>query len=236
MEVVHVRFAGAARSSACSADGRWFEVGDRCVVRTAVGPSFGVVTQSLLENPFYDERSGSDLPQVLRRATVEDEEAYARKLSTEQQAHEFCARSVMQRGLSMKLGKVEQQFDGSKMIFHFTAESRVDFRGLVRDLVARFQTRVELKQIGTRDDAGMQGGCGSCGRSLCCSTHLKKFEPVSVKIAKSQGLSLNPSKISGMCGRLMCCLKYEYDPAAPKVKRRRKGGSCGTTPAPAAPS
>jgi len=229
MEVVHVRFAGAARSTACAAEGEWLEVGDRCIVRTPQGPTFGVVTQALLDNPFYDERHAKEIPSILRRAQVEDEEAYARKISADHQAHAFCARKITERGLKMKLGKVDQQLDGKKMIFHFTSESRVDFRGLVRDLAAEFRTRIELKQIGARDDASMQGGCGSCGRSLCCSTHLRRFEPVSVKMAKLQGLSLNPSKISGMCGRLMCCLKYEYDPDAPKPKKGKKRG-CGVPP------
>jgi len=113
----------------------------------------------------------------------------------------------------MKLGLVEQQLDGKRLLFHFTAEGRVDFRELVRDLSAKFRARIELRQVGARDDASMQGGCGPCGKQLCCSTFLKGFDPVSIKMAKAQGLSLNPSKISGMCGRLMCCLKYEYEPS-----------------------
>jgi cell fate regulator YaaT (PSP1 superfamily) len=122
----------------------------------------------------------------------------------------------------MKLGQVERQLDGKKMVFYFTSEGRVDFRDLVRDLTSHFRMRIELRQIGARDDAGMQGGCGTCGRELCCSDWLKAFDPVSIRMAKAQGMSLNPAKISGICGRLMCCLKYEYDAAADS--RRRRGG------------
>ena len=195
------------------------------MVETDRGLAFGVVTQSVLDNPFYDERSSAGLPRVSRPATLEDEEAYAHKVAHERAAREFCLSKIAERELPMKLGQVGQDLDGKKTIFFFTADGRVDFRGLVRDLAARFRTRIELRQIGSRDDAGMHGGCGPCGRSLCCSTFLKKFDPISIKMAKAQGLSLNPSKISGMCGRLMCCLKYEYDPTG--AKRPAKGG-CAT--------
>jgi cell fate regulator YaaT (PSP1 superfamily) len=120
---------------------------------------------------------------------------------------------------------VERQLDGKRMTFYFTAEGRVDFRELVRDLTGRFHTRVELRQIGARDDAGMQGGCGLCGRVLCCSDWIRGFDPVSIKMAKNQGLSLNPAKISGMCGRLMCCLRFEYDP---RQDPRRRGADTAT--------
>jgi cell fate regulator YaaT (PSP1 superfamily) len=226
MEVVHVRFPQAARSAACVAAGHDLEVGDRCLVETTHGLTFGVVTQSVLDNPFYDEKTGGRLPRVARLASQDDEETYAHKLAREREARDYCQEKIDERKMSMRLGHVEQQFDGKKLIFYFTADKRVDFRALVRDLAARFRTRIELRQIGARDDAGMHGGVGPCGRSLCCSTFLRKFEPVSIKMAKVQGLSLNPSKISGMCGRLMCCLKYEYDPSGAK-KKPAKGG-CGT--------
>jgi cell fate regulator YaaT (PSP1 superfamily) len=212
MQVVHVRFAEAARSVACAADGHALEVGENCIVETGSGPTFGVVTHGVLDNPFYDGLGGAKLPRVVRLATRDDEEAYAHKIAHERAAREYCLEKIAERKLEMKLGQVEQQPGARKTIFYFTAERRVDFRGLVQDLAGKFHCRVELRQIGARDDAGMHGGCGPCGRSLCCSTFLRKFEPVSMKMAKEQGLSLNPSKISGMCGRLMCCLKYEHEP------------------------
>jgi cell fate regulator YaaT (PSP1 superfamily) len=227
MHVVHVRFPQAARSAACQTGGHELEVGDRCLVETSHGLTFGVVTQTVLDNPFYDDRSGARLPRVSRPATQDDEEAYAHKLAREREARNYCQQKIDERKLGMRLGHVEQFFDGKKLIFYFTADKRIDFRALVRDLAARFRTRIELRQVGARDDAGMHGGCGPCGRSLCCSTFLRKFEPVSIKMAKVQGLSLNPSKISGMCGRLMCCLKYEYDPSGAKIKKKRAGGGCG---------
>ena len=208
MDVVTIRLASSVRPRPCDPAGHELEVGESCLVDHEGTVEFGTVVSPVLANPFWSP--GARLPRVLRRATIEDEEAFARK-------------SIAERGLSMKLGKVEQQLDGRKLTFHFTAEGRVDFRDLVRDLAARFHTRVELRQIGDREDAGMRGGMGPCGHSLCCSSFLRKFDPISIKMAKSQGLSLNPSKISGMCGRLMCCLKYEYDPEA---RPPRKGGGC----------
>ncbi len=219
MDVVHVRFPEAARSSACLASGHDLEVGQCCIVDTERGQAFGVVTHPVLDNPFYDDRNSAHLPRVCRRATREDEERFAHKVAREREAREFCLEKIDERRLAMRLGQVEQQLDGKKMVFYFTAEKRVDFRALVRDLAGKFRTRIELRQIGARDDAGMHGGCGPCGRSLCCSTFLRRFEPVSIKMAKVQGLSLNPSKISGMCGRLMCCLKYEYEGGPPKKQR-----------------
>jgi len=140
----------------------------------------------------------------------------------EKVSRDFCQDRIKSIGLKMKLGHVEMQLDRKKLTFFFTAEGRVDFRALVRDLAAEYHTRIELRQIGARDDAQLDGGCGPCGKNLCCSTWLKGFQPVSIKMAKAQGLSLNPSKISGMCGRLMCCLKYEYDPNAPRPKKKAK--------------
>jgi len=224
MDIVHVRFLEAARSSACIAGESLLEVGDRCIVETDRGPLFGVVTQTVLDNPFYDPGNASHLPRVSRQATREDEERYAHKVAREREARGFCLEKIEEHGLSMKLGHVDQDLDGRKMTFYFTAEKRVDFRALVRDLASKFRTRIELRQIGARDDAGIHGGCGPCGRSLCCSTFLRRFEPVSIKMAKVQGLSLNPSKISGMCGRLMCCLKYEYEGGA---KGGCSSGGCG---------
>jgi len=146
---------------------------------------------------------------VVRRATHEDVVHRLKQRQREQEAHRVALLKIRERGLGMKLTRVEHLFDGSRLIFYYTAEGRVDFRELVRDLAAHFRTRIEMRQIGVRDEAKMLGGYGSCGRPLCCTTWLKSFEPVSIKMAKQQQLSLNPSKLSGQCGRLKCCLRYE---------------------------
>ncbi len=165
----------------------------------------------------------------MRRATHEDIVARLKQQQREQEAQRICLMKIRERGLAMKLTRVEQLFDGSRLIFYYTAEGRVDFRELVRDLAAHFRTRIEMRQIGVRDEAKMLGGYGSCGRPLCCTTWLQTFEPISIKMAKQQNLSLNPSKLSGMCGRLKCCLRYEL----PNGKGVKHGGcadegGCGT--------
>jgi cell fate regulator YaaT (PSP1 superfamily) len=150
-------------------------------------------------------------PKLARLATDEDRRLYQRKLARQSDAYRSCSMKITERGLSMKLIRVEYETDGSHATFFFTAEQRIDFRNLVRELAREFQTRIEMRQIGPRDAAGQLGGYGSCGRPLCCSTWLKKFRPISIKMAKKQNLSLNPSKLTGQCGRLKCCLAYEYD-------------------------
>ncbi len=150
-------------------------------------------------------------PKLARLATDEDRRLYQRKLARQSDAYRSCSMKITERALAMKLIRVEYETDGSHATFFFTAEQRIDFRGLVRELAREFQTRVEMRQIGPRDAAGQLGGYGSCGRPLCCSTWLKKFRPISIKMAKKQNLSLNPSKLTGQCGRLKCCLAYEYD-------------------------
>lgn len=150
-------------------------------------------------------------PTLARMATGEDQRLYELKQKREGDAYRSCLMKIKERGLPMKLVRVEYESDGSRATFTFTAEERVDFRSLVRELAQEFQTRIEMKQVGPRDAAGMMGGYGSCGRPLCCSTFLKKFRPISMKMAKKQNLSLNPSKLSGLCGRLKCCLAYEYE-------------------------
>ncbi len=159
---------------------------------------------------------------VVRKATAEDVMVRLKRQQREQEAHRVALLKIRERGLEMKLTRVEQLFDGSRLIFYFTAEGRVDFRELVRELASEFHTRIEMRQIGARDEAKMLGGYGSCGRPLCCTTWLNAFEPVSIKMAKQQDLSLNPSRLSGLCGRLKCCLRYEL-PNAKGVK----GGGCG---------
>lgn len=159
---------------------------------------------------------------MLRRATAEDEATRSRHAVRAEQARRRALEKIRALGLPMKLSRVEQLFDGSKLIFYFTADTRVDFRELVRQLAAEFHTRIELRQTGVRDEARMLGGYGSCGRPLCCTTWLQSFESVSIKMAKRQDLALNPSKLSGLCGRLKCCLRYEL----PNAKGELRGG-CG---------
>ena len=220
MQVVAIRIPPSAKSSTCLANGHDLEVGESCVIDTEHGLELGFVTRAVLDNPFL-ERSNAKLPAVVRRASREDEERFAHKVVVEKDAREYAFDRIRSIGLPMKLGHVEMQLDGKKLTFYFTAEGRVDFRALVRDLAHRFGTRIDLRQIGARDDAMTKGGCGTCGETLCCSTWMTGFAPVSIKMAKSQGLSLNPSKISGMCGRLMCCLKYEYEGKAGGGRKSR---------------
>jgi cell fate regulator YaaT (PSP1 superfamily) len=210
--------------------------GDPVIVNTAEGPSLGTVTRTI---PALAERklppSDSDL-QVVRRATRDDVVTRLKQQHREQEAQRICLMKIRERGLAMKLARVEQLFDGSRLIFYYTAEGRVDFRELVRDLAAHFRVRIEMRQIGVRDEAKMLGGYGSCGRPLCCTTFLNTFEPVSIKMAKQQNLSLNPSKLSGMCGRLKCCLRYEL----PNGKGVKHGGcadegGCGSCDNPTGP-
>jgi cell fate regulator YaaT (PSP1 superfamily) len=183
--------------------------GDQVVVDSPEGQALGTVTRT---PPQLAERRQppAHSPQVvLRRATRDDVVQKLKQQQREQEAHRVAQLKIRERGLSMKLTKVEHVFDGSRLIFYYTSESRVDFRELVRDLAAHFRMRIEMRQIGVRDEARMLGGYGSCGRPLCCTTWLRSFEPVSIKMAKQQQLSLNPSKLSGQCGRLKCCLRYE---------------------------
>ena len=197
------------------------KTGDQVVVQTSAGPAIGTVTRTL---PMMAERRAPpEESTVVRRATTQDVLTRLKQQQREQEAHRICLLKIKERGLSMKLAKVEQLFDGSRLIFYYTAEGRVDFRELVRDLAAHFRTRIEMRQIGVRDEARMLGGYGSCGRPLCCTTWLQSFEPVSIRMAKQQNLSLNPSKLSGMCGRLKCCLRYEI----PNGKGVKHGGCAG---------
>ncbi len=184
--------------------------GDLVMVRTDHGPEPAVVAgRAARATEPGMERGVSSV--VRRRATREEEEKYARLPILEKEAYDICQEQIRDLGLTMHLVRVERFFNGSKIIFYFTAESRVDFRELVKRLVQEFRTRVEMRQIGVRHETQMTGGVGACGRELCCSTFLRKFESVSIKMAKAQDLPLNPAKISGVCNRLLCCLTYEYD-------------------------
>ncbi len=194
--------------------------GDQVVVETSDGRAVGTVTRTI-PAMVTRRQPPADSPDVLvRRATREDTLLRLRQRQREEEAHRICLMKIRERGLAMKLAKVEQLLDGSRLVFYYTSEGRVDFRELVRDLAAHFRTRIEMRQIGVRDEAKMLGGYGSCGRPLCCTTWLQSFEPITIKMAKQQNLSLNPSKLSGMCGRLKCCLRYEL----PNGKGVKHGG------------
>ena len=196
--------------------------GERVVVQGESGPAMGTVVRGVPQTVERRLPQG-DAPRVIRVATHDDIVMRLKHEQRERDAHRIASLKIRERGLGMKLTKTEQSFDGSKMIFYFTAEGRVDFRELVRELATEFHTRVEMRQIGVRDEAKMIGGYGTCGRPLCCTTFLTTFEPVSIKMAKQQDLSLNPSKLSGLCGRLKCCLRYEL----PNAKGVQHGG-CGS--------
>ena len=197
--------------------------GDRVVVQTEGGAAIGTVVRGIPQLE-AKRRPPDDSPQrVVRLATRDDVVTRLKHQHREQEAYRIALLKIRERGLGMKLARVEQAFDGSKLIFYFTADGRVDFRDLVRELAAEFRTRIEMRQIGVRDEAKMYGGYGTCGRPLCCTTFLQTFEPVSIKMAKQQDLSLNPSKLSGLCGRLKCCLRYEL----PNAKGVTHGG-CGS--------
>lgn len=207
--------------------------GEQVVVQTEAGSAIGTVTRVV---PAMAQRRPQADPaaKVIRRATKEDVVARFKHEQRELEAQRVCVLKIKERSLPMKLARVEQLFDGSRLIFYYTAEGRVDFRELVRDLASHFRTRIEMRQIGVRDEARMLGGYGSCGRPLCCTTWLTSFEPVSIKMAKQQNLSLNPSKLSGMCGRLKCCLRYEL-PNGKGVKHggcADEGGGCGNPSGP----
>jgi cell fate regulator YaaT (PSP1 superfamily) len=183
--------------------------GDRVVVDSQEGQAIGTVTRVAPQVAERREPAENSSQVVLRRATRDDVIQKLKQQQREIEARRVAQLKIRERGLSMKLTKVEHAFDGSRLVFYYTSESRVDFRELVRDLAAHFRMRIEMRQIGVRDEAKMLGGYGSCGRPLCCTTWLRSFEPVSIKMAKQQQLSLNPSKLSGQCGRLKCCLRYE---------------------------
>ncbi|GEL07026.1 PSP1 domain-containing protein [Salisediminibacterium halotolerans] len=185
------------------------ETDDYVVVETARGTEFGKAVIGMKE--VGDNDVVLPLKQVQRIATEKDKQVITENHEEAAKAFELCSKKITEHELDMKLVDVEYTFDRNKVLFYFTADGRIDFRNLVKDLASVFRTRIELRQIGVRDEAKMLGGIGPCGRMLCCSTFLGDFEPVSIKMAKDQNLSLNPTKISGLCGRLMCCLKYEND-------------------------
>lgn len=206
--VVGVRFKKAGKIYYFDPDDMNINKGDSVIVETARGIEFGcvVVGPKLVK----EDEIVAPLKKVLRIATPEDFEIHRQNKEKTKEAFDICLEKIEKHGLDMKLIDVEYTFDNNKVIFYFTADGRVDFRELVKDLASIFRTRIELRQIGVRDEAKMIGGLGPCGNPICCTTFLGEFEPVSIKMAKEQSLSLNPTKISGLCGRLMCCLKYEH--------------------------
>ena len=207
--VVGVRFKKAGKIYYFDPGTLSIESGDNVIVETARGLEYGSVVIGSRE--VEDKDIVTPLKPVLRKATVEDSTRVQENRQKEKDAFKICEQKILAHNLPMKLVDVEFTFDINKIIFYFTAEGRIDFRELDKDLAAVFRTRIELRQIGVRDEAKMMNGMGCCGRTLCCATFLGDFEPVSIRMAKDQNLSLNPMKISGICGRLMCCLKYEND-------------------------
>ena len=203
-------------------------VGAGVIVETARGLEYGECVQGCTEVP--EQTVVQPLKRVVRIATDADHKTLARNRKRADEAYGICKRKIEERGLEMNLVTVECTFDMNKMLFYFTADGRVDFRELVKDLAGVFRTRIELRQIGVRDEAKMIGGLGACGRELCCSSYLEDFHPVSINMAKDQNLSLNPAKISGTCGRLMCCLKYEHEAYAELQKVTPRQGSVVDTP------
>ena len=209
MEVIGVRFKPAGKTYYFNPNGYSVRQGDNVIVETARGLEYGEVVMG--KRTIEAEQFKKPVKEVVRVATEEDTERCKRNKEFEKEAYKICLQKIEEHKLEMKLVEVEYTFDGNKILFYFTADGRIDFRELVKDLATIFRTRIELRQIGVRDEAKTLGSIGVCGRSLCCSQFLEEFVPVSIKMAKEQGLSLNPSKISGACGRLMCCLKYEQD-------------------------
>lgn len=199
------------------------KMGDKVIVETSMGEEFGEVVVSKRELP--DEKVTNPLKKVIRIATKQDIKNMEMYKKKEPEALKICEEKIKKHKLDMNLTDVEYKFDGSKILFYFTADGRIDFRELVKELASIFKTRIELRQIGVRDEVRRIGGNGVCGRELCCCSFLGNFETVSIKMAKEQNISLNPSKISGNCGRLMCCLKYEQDAYEEKLKRLPKVGA-----------
>lgn len=226
--VVGVKFKNAGKMYYFSPGEMHVEIGDNVIVETARGLEFGTVC--LGEKQVDESELVAPLKSIIRVATENDYKKHQENLSKKEEALRLCQEKIDAHKLEMKLIDVEYTFDNSKVVFYFTADGRVDFRELVKDLAAVFRMRIELRQIGARDEAKMIGGVGNCGRGLCCNTWLRDFEPVSIKMAKVQNLSLNPTKISGICGRLMCCLKYEQEAYEDLLKMAPKNESFVDTP------
>ena len=228
IEVIGVRFRPAGKIYFFDPVDLEIETGEHVIVETARGMEYGLVV--LGKRLVEEERVIQPLKPVTRIATPEDDEIEEENKRKEKEAFEICLEKIQKHGLEMKLIDVEYTFDNNKVLFYFTADGRIDFRELVKDLAAIFKTRIELRQIGVRDEVKRIGGNGMCGRELCCCSFLGNFETVSIKMAKEQNISLNPAKISGNCGRLMCCLKYEEEAYLEKLARLPKVGAIVKTP------
>ena len=226
--VASVRFRSGSKSYYFDPRDLQVEAGQDVIVETAQGVEFGQCTEG--NHEVNDDSVVKPLRPIIRIATDNDRHTAAYHRGREKEIFEICQKKIQQHKLEMKLVRVECSFDGSKILFFFTADGRVDFRELVKDLAGVFRSRIELRQIGVRDEAKMLGGLGMCGRPFCCSSYLDEFVPVSIKMAKTQSLSLNPTKISGTCGRLMCCLKYEQDAYEDALRRMPKAESFVLTP------
>ena len=227
-EVISVRFRSGCKIYYFSPGQLHIEAGQDVIVETAQGAEYVTCTEG--NHPVEDHQVVEPLRRVLRLATENDRRSLQLAREREKDAFAVCQKKIAQHGLEMKLVRVECSFDSNKILFFFTADGRVDFRELVKDLAAAFHARIELRQIGVRDEAKMLGGLGICGRPFCCNQFMDDFIPVSIKMAKTQNLSLNPAKISGTCGRLMCCLKYEQDAYEDAVRRMPKNESFVQTP------
>ena len=227
-ELIGVRFRNVGKIYYFDPDGAKLRQGDRVIVETSRGVECGEV--AMVNRSVSEEELPQPLKKLIRVATREDLARLAENAAKEKNAYQICARKIEAHKLEMKLVGVEYTFDNSKILFYFTADGRIDFRELVKDLASVFRTRIELRQIGVRDEAKMLGGLGICGRPFCCSSFLGGFQPVSIKMAKEQGLSLNPVKISGTCGRLMCCLKYEQEAYSDLLRSTPPVGSLVSTP------
>lgn len=228
VEIIGVRFKQVGKTYYFSPNGIEFNAGENVIVETARGVECGEV---VIANRDVDESEiVPPLKDIIRKASQEDMKIVEKNHVKEKEAFDICLEKIAYRQLNMNLVDVECTFDNNKLLFYFTAENRVDFRELVKDLASVFRTRIELRQIGVRDEAKILGGLGICGREFCCKRHLGEFQPVSIKMAKEQGLSLNPSKISGTCGRLMCCLKHEQSSYEELLKITPKVGAFVKTP------
>ena len=228
VEVVDIQFRPGQKIYFFDPDGVTYHPGDHVIMDTARGAEYGICTGGNHKIPPKDVVS--PLRKILRRATAQDERIVEENRAKEKKAYDVCLQKIADHQLDMQLVSAEVAFDGSKILFYFTADERVDFRELVKNLASVFHTRIELRQIGVRDKAKMVGGLGICGRPFCCASFLEDFQPVSIKMAKTQNLSLNPTKISGTCGRLMCCLKYEQDAYEDLIRTSPKMESFVDTP------
>lgn len=226
--IIGVKFKGAGKVYYFDPDEATLDTGDYVVVETSRGIECGTVTFGNRE--ISDDGLNRPLKKIIRPATAEDIAHLEENRKKEERAYGICLKKIIEHDLKMKLVTVEYTFDNNKILFYFTADGRVDFRELVKDLAGIFRTRIELRQIGVRDESKMLGGLGICGREFCCKGFLSDFQPVSIKMAKEQGMSLNPVKISGTCGRLMCCLKYEQEAYSDLLKKTPKIGAYVSTP------